>query len=125
MSIRAIDHLVLTVADIDATVEFYEQLGMRREIFGDGRVALHFGDQKLNLHLAGAEIAPHAREPTPGSADICFLIDGRLSDLEAALADAGVPIELGPVERTGAQGPIRSLYLRDPDGNLVELSEPR
>jgi len=125
MSIRAIDHLVLTVADIDATVEFYEQLGMRREIFGDGRVALHFGDQKLNLHLAGAEIAPHAREPTPGSADICFLIDGRLSDLEAALADAGVPIELGPVERTGAQGPIRSLYLRDPDGNLVELSESR
>jgi catechol 2,3-dioxygenase-like lactoylglutathione lyase family enzyme len=125
MSIRAIDHLVLTVADIDATVEFYEQLGMRREIFGEGRVALHFGDQKLNLHLAGAEIAPHAREPTPGSADLCFLIDGRLSDLEAALADAGVPIELGPVERTGAQGPIRSLYLRDPDGNLVELSESR
>jgi len=125
MSIRAIDHLVLTVADIDATVEFYEQLGVRREIFGDGRVALHFGDQKLNLHLAGAEIAPHAREPTPGSADLCFLIDGRLSDLEAALADAGLPIELGPVERTGAQGPIRSLYLRDPDGNLVELSESR
>jgi catechol 2,3-dioxygenase-like lactoylglutathione lyase family enzyme len=125
MSIRAIDHLVLTVADIDATVEFYEQLGMRREIFGEGRVALHFGDQKLNLHLAGAEIAPHASEPTPGSADLCFLIDGRLSDLEAALADAGLPIELGPVERTGAQGPIRSLYLRDPDGNLVELSESR
>jgi catechol 2,3-dioxygenase-like lactoylglutathione lyase family enzyme len=125
MSIRAIDHLVLTVADIDATVEFYEQLGMRREIFGEGRVALHFGDQKLNLHLSGAEIAPHAREPTPGSADLCLLIDGRLSDLEAALADAGVPIELGPVERTGAQGPIRSLYLRDPDGNLVELSESR
>jgi catechol 2,3-dioxygenase-like lactoylglutathione lyase family enzyme len=125
MSIRAIDHLVLTVADIDATVEFYEQLGMRREIFGEGRVALHFGDQKLNLHLAGAEIAPHAREPTPGSADLCFLIDGRLSDLEAALSDAGLPIELGPVERTGAQGPIRSLYLRDPDGNLVELSESR
>jgi catechol 2,3-dioxygenase-like lactoylglutathione lyase family enzyme len=125
MSIRAIDHLVLTVADIDATVEFYEQLGMRREIFGEGRVALHFGDQKLNLHLAGAEIAPHAREPAPGSADLCFLIDGRLSDVEAALADAGLPIELGPVERTGAQGPIRSLYLRDPDGNLVELSEPQ
>ena len=125
MSIRAIDHLVLTVADIDATVEFYERLGMRREIFGEGRVALYFGDQKLNLHLAGAEIAPHAREPTPGSADLCFLIDGGLSDLEAALADAGLPIELGPVERTGAQGPIRSLYLRDPDGNLVELSESR
>lgn len=125
MSIRAVDHLVLTVADIDATVEFYERLGMRREIFGEGRVALHFGDQKLNLHLAGAEIAPHAREPTPGSADLCFLIDGRLSDLEATLAEAGLPIELGPVDRTGAQGPIRSLYLRDPDGNLVELSEPQ
>lgn len=125
MSIRAVDHLVLTVADIDATVEFYERLGMRREIFGEGRVALHFGDQKLNLHLAGAEIAPHAREPTPGSADLCFLIDRRLSDLEATLAEAGLPIELGPVDRTGAQGPIRSLYLRDPDGNLVELSEPQ
>jgi catechol 2,3-dioxygenase-like lactoylglutathione lyase family enzyme len=124
LGIRAIDHLVLTVTDMDATVGFYEQLGMRREVFGDGRVALHFGGQKLNLHLAGAEIAPHAQEPTPGSADLCFLIDGQLPELEAKLVAAGQPIELGPVDRTGAQGPIRSIYLRDPDGNLVELSEP-
>ena len=124
MSIRAIDHVVLTVADIDETVRFYERLGMRRKEFGDGRMALHFGDQKLNLHAAGAEFAPYAQRPTPGSGDLCFLIDGRLSDLEAELTAAGVPIELGPVDRTGAQGPIRSIYLRDPDGNLLELSKP-
>ena len=124
MSIRAIDHLVLTVTDIDATVAFYERLGMRREVFGDGRMALRFADQKLNLHAAGAEITPHARQPTPGSADVCFLVEGPLSDLQAQLAAAGVRIELGPVGRTGAQGPIRSVYVRDPDGNLVELSEP-
>jgi catechol 2,3-dioxygenase-like lactoylglutathione lyase family enzyme len=123
-SIRAIDHLVLTVTDIDETVRFYERLGMRREAFGDGRVALHFGDQKLNLHAVGAEIAPHARHPTRGSADVCFLIDGALSELEADLTAAGVQIEVGPVPRTGAQGPIYSIYVRDPDGNLVELSEP-
>jgi catechol 2,3-dioxygenase-like lactoylglutathione lyase family enzyme len=122
--VRALDHLVLTVADVEATVAFYERLGMRREVFGDGRIALRFGAQKLNLHRAGAEIAPHARLPTPGSADVCLLIEGSLDEVGNELAAAGVPVELGPVERTGAQGPIRSLYLRDPDGNLVELSEP-
>jgi catechol 2,3-dioxygenase-like lactoylglutathione lyase family enzyme len=122
--IRALDHLVLTVSDVEATVAFYERLGMRREVFGEGRVALRFGTQKLNLHPAGAEIAPYARRPTPGSADVCFLVEGRLEDVVADLATAGIPIELGPVDRTGAQGPMRSLYLRDPDGNLVELSEP-
>jgi catechol 2,3-dioxygenase-like lactoylglutathione lyase family enzyme len=110
--------------DLEATVAFYERLGMRRETFGDGRIALRFGSQKLNLHRAGAEITPHARRPAPGSADLCFIVEGRLDDVAAELAAAGVPIELGPVERTGARGPIRSLYLRDPDGNLVELSEP-
>jgi catechol 2,3-dioxygenase-like lactoylglutathione lyase family enzyme len=122
--IRSIDHLVLTVADVEATVAFYERLGMRREVFGKDRIALLFGGQKLNLHLACAEITPHARRPTPGSADLCFLVEGRVEDVAAELAAAGVPIELGPVERTGAQGAIRSVYLRDPDGNLVELSEP-
>jgi catechol 2,3-dioxygenase-like lactoylglutathione lyase family enzyme len=124
MRIRALDHLVLTVADPDATVAFYERLGMRREVFGDGRLALRFGDQKLNLHRAGAEIEPHAAAPTPGSADVCLLVDGPLAGAEAELARHGIPVELGPVERTGATGPLRSLYLRDPDGNLVELSEP-
>jgi catechol 2,3-dioxygenase-like lactoylglutathione lyase family enzyme len=122
--IEVLDHLVLTATDVEATVAFYERLGMRREVFSDGRIALRFGTQKLNLHSAGAEIAPHARRPTPGSADVCFLVEGRLDDVAAELDAAGIPVELGPVERTGAQGPIRSLYLRDPDGNLVELSEP-
>jgi catechol 2,3-dioxygenase-like lactoylglutathione lyase family enzyme len=119
-----LDHLVLTVADVDAAVAFYEQLGMRRETFGDGRLALRFGAQKLNLHRAGAEISPHAEHPTPGSADLCLLVEGRLDEVVDELATLGIPVELGPVERTGATGPIRSIYLRDPDGNLVELSEP-
>jgi catechol 2,3-dioxygenase-like lactoylglutathione lyase family enzyme len=124
MRIASLDHLVLTVADPDATAAFYERLGMRRESFGEGRLALHFGSQKLNLHRAGAEIEPHARRPAPGSADICLLIDGDLGDAERELVAAGVPIEEGPVDRTGATGPIRSLYIRDPDGNLVEISRP-
>jgi len=124
MRIESLDHLVLTASDLEATVVFSEQLGMRREVFGDGRIALRFGSQKLNLHETGAEIVPHAHRPTPGSADLCFLVDGRLDGVAAELEAAGIPVELGPVERTGAQGPVRSLYLRDPDGNLVELSEP-
>jgi catechol 2,3-dioxygenase-like lactoylglutathione lyase family enzyme len=110
---------------VEATVAFYEKLGMRREVFDDSRTALRYGTQKLNLHRAGAEIAPHAHRPTPGSADVCFLVDGTLANVVAALTAVGIPIELGPVERTGAQGPLHSVYVRDPDGNLVELSEPR
>jgi catechol 2,3-dioxygenase-like lactoylglutathione lyase family enzyme len=124
VQIRSLDHIVLTVADPEATVAFYERLGMRREEFGDGRLALRFGDQKLNLHQAGKPIQPHARRPTPGSADVCLLVAGSLDDVERELELDGVVFELGPVERTGATGRIRSLYLRDPDGNLVELSEP-
>ena len=124
MRIASLDHLVLTVADPDATVAFYERLGMRREAFEGGRVARRFGRQKINLHRAGAEIAPHARRPTPGSGDVCLLVEGPLDAVERELAAAGIAVELGPVERTGAQGPLRSLYLRDPDGNLVELSQP-
>ncbi|WP_216593488.1 VOC family protein [Paracoccus sanguinis] len=124
LRVRALDHLVLTVADIEATVAFYEALGMTRVRFGEGRVALAFGDQKINLHPAGAEIAPHAAHPRPGSADLCFLVEGDVADLSAHLAAAGLAVELGPVPRTGAQGPLTSVYLRDPDGNLVELSVP-
>ena len=125
MRIAALDHLVLTVADIAATEAFYERLGMRGETFGEGRRALRFGDQKINLHEAGAEFEPHALRPVPGSADLCFLVEDALDDVARRLADAGVPIELGPVERTGAVGSIESLYVRDPDGNLVELARPR
>ena len=121
--IASLDHLVLTVADPEATVAFYERLGMSRQEFDDGRLALRFGDQKINLHRAGQPIQPHARRPTPGSADVCLLVDGTLDAAERELEQAGVAFELGPVARTGALGPIRSLYLRDPDGNLVELSE--
>jgi catechol 2,3-dioxygenase-like lactoylglutathione lyase family enzyme len=124
LRIAGFDHLVLTVRDIDTTARFYEQLGMRREVFGSGRVALRFGRQKINLHHAGAEIEPHAGRPVPGSADVCLLIEDAVEDAARELAQAGIQIELGPVDRTGAEGPIRSLYLRDPDGNLVELAHP-
>ena len=124
MSIRSLDHLVLTVADLEATVAFYERIGMRSELFDGGRFALHFGSQKINLHAAGAEIEPHARLATPGSADLCLIVDAPLEQIERDLRDAGIAIELGPVPRTGATGPIRSLYVRDPDGNLIELAEP-
>jgi catechol 2,3-dioxygenase-like lactoylglutathione lyase family enzyme len=113
-AIRSLDHLVLTVRDLDATVAFYERLGMRHEEFAPGRHALRFGTQKLNLHAAGHEVEPHAAQPAPGSADLCFIVD-RL-DL------AELDVELGPVDRNGAAGPLRSVYVRDPDGNLVELS---
>jgi catechol 2,3-dioxygenase-like lactoylglutathione lyase family enzyme len=125
MRIASLDHLVLTVASIAATVEFYERLGMRAETFGDGRRALRFGTQKINLHEAGSEFEPHAERPLPGSGDLCFLIEGSLADAARALATAGVAIELGPVGREGAIGAIESLYVRDPDGNLVELSRAR
>lgn len=125
MRITNLDHLVLTVADIAATVAFYERLGMRRESFGDGRIALRFADQKINLHQAGAEFEPHARVPAPGSADICLLVGEPLEQIQDELAAAGIDVELGPVDRAGAERPLRSLYVRDPDGNLVELAEPR
>ena len=125
VEITALDHLVLTVADIKATVNFYERLGMQRETFGDGRVALRFGRQKINLHGEGAEFAPHAARPTPGSADVCLLVAEPIEGVAAELLRAGVEIELGPVTRTGAMSDITSLYVRDPDGNLVELSTPQ
>jgi catechol 2,3-dioxygenase-like lactoylglutathione lyase family enzyme len=121
--IERLDHLVLTVADIEATVAFYEcALDMRQERFGEGRVALRFGDQKLNLHQAGHEFDPKALRPTPGSADLCFIASVPLQTIQAALTRANVTVEEGPVQRNGALGPIRSLYFRDPDGNLIEVS---
>jgi len=123
MSIRAIDHVVLTVRDIERTLSFYEKtLGMRPVLFGDGRRALAFGDQKLNLHQAGREFEPKALVPTPGSADLCLLTDDPLDDVAAHLRSTGVAIELGPVAKTGARRPLRSIYFRDPDGNLIEVA---
>jgi catechol 2,3-dioxygenase-like lactoylglutathione lyase family enzyme len=123
MRIARIDHLVLTVRDIAATCDFYQRaLGMTVATFGAGRKALAFGSQKINLHEAGREFEPKAARPTPGSADVCLIADVPLAAAVAHLAANGVEILEGPVERTGALGPIRSVYFRDPDGNLIEVS---
>ncbi len=124
MIIDRLDHFVLTVTSIEATSEFYARiLGMRPETFGDGRKALAFGGQKINLHQAAAEFLPKAARPTPGSADFCLISATPLAEVMAHLQTLGIPIEAGPVARTGATGPIRSIYLRDPDGNLIEIAE--
>jgi catechol 2,3-dioxygenase-like lactoylglutathione lyase family enzyme len=121
--IDRIDHLVLTVADVDQTVDFYVRvLGMEPVTFGAGRRALRFGRQKLNLHQAGRELEPKARRPTPGSADLCLVTTTPLDRVVDHLRARGVAVEEGPVARTGATGPITSVYFRDPDGNLVEVA---
>jgi catechol 2,3-dioxygenase-like lactoylglutathione lyase family enzyme len=123
MHINRLDHLVLTVADLDATVRFYtEVLGMEAQVFGEGRRALHFGTSKINLHQAGREFEPKAARPVPGSADLCLIVDDHLDQVIEQLESHGVSIVEGPVPRTGAQGDLRSVYIRDPDDNLVELS---
>ena len=122
MHVDRLDHLVLTVRDVAASVAFYTGLGMEHTTFGAGRTALTFCRSKINLHDAAQPIRPHARHPTPGSVDLCLVVDGPLDDVVAHLGRLGVPIEEGPVDRTGATGPIRSVYVRDPDANLVELS---
>lgn len=123
--IRRLDHLVLTVADIERTCTFYhEVLGTDRIEFGAGRVALRFGEQKINLHAAGREFDPKAAAPKPGSADLCFIIATPIAEAMRRLADLGIEVIEGPVSRTGATGPIVSIYLRDPDGNLLELANP-
>ncbi|MGO7411971.1 VOC family protein [Rhizobium ruizarguesonis] len=121
--IDRLDHLVLTVADIAITCDFYSRiLGMSVETFAEGRKALKFGDQKINLHQAGREFDPKATHPTPGSGDLCFIAETPLADVITDLQAADVVIEEGPVERTGATGRLRSVYFRDPDGNLIEVS---
>lgn len=123
MQIDSLDHLVLTVADVEATCAFYQRvLGMQVVTFGAGRKALAFGAQKINLHQAGREFEPKAQRPTPGSADLCFLSSVPLPQVQAHLAACGVTVTEGPVQRTGAQGPILSVYFRDPDLNLIEVS---
>ena len=127
VKVEQLDHLVLTVTDIPRTVAFYRDvLGMREESFraadGTRRQALIFGTQKINLHKAGAEFEPKAHNPLPGSADLCFLSDHSIAIWQDHLALMNVTIEHGPVGRTGARGQLLSLYLRDPDGNLIEIA---
>lgn len=127
--VTALDHLVLTVTDIPATIEFYTNiLGMTAETFapsdGTMRTALLFGAQKINLHPAASPFDPKAAHPGPGTADLCFLTETPLTDWQAHLDERGIAVEEGPVQRTGATGPILSLYIRDPDGNLIEISTP-
>jgi len=123
MTLDRLDHLVLTVRDLDATCDFYRRvLGMEPVRFAAGRLALRFGSQKINLHPAGRELGLKAARPTPGSGDLCFLTDEPLEVWGRHLEECRVPILEGPVERTGALGPIESIYLRDPDGNLLEIA---
>lgn len=123
MRVDRLDHLVLTVADIDVTIDFYTRiLGMRAVTFGEGRRALRFGRSKINLHLAGQEFEPRAAHATPGSADICLISPDEPDQVIAELREAGVAIVEGPVAKTGALGEMTSVYIRDPDDNLVEIA---
>jgi catechol 2,3-dioxygenase-like lactoylglutathione lyase family enzyme len=123
VKVRRLDHLVLTVVSMEATVDFYTRaLGMRVRAFDAGRLALRFGDQQINLHEAGHEFEPKARVARPGTGDLCFVVEGELDAWLTHLEELGVPVVDGPVRRTGALGPMTSVYVRDPDGNLVEIS---
>lgn len=124
--VQGLDHWVLTVRDPQRTTDFYRDvLGMTVESFAGGRLALRCGDQKINIHVAGNEFSPHAAAPTPGSGDFCCLCSVPVAQLAADLTARGVSVELGPVARTGSLGPLLSIYIRDPDGNLIELANPQ
>ncbi|XP_048761507.2 glyoxalase domain-containing protein 5-like [Ostrea edulis] len=121
--IEKIDHFVITVKDIDKTCDFYSKvLGMEVTTFKGNRKALSFGSQKINIHEHGKEFEPKAHLPTPGSADVCFITQENLDSVIKHLKKCSVDITEGPVDRTGANGPIRSVYFRDPDNNLIEVS---
>ncbi|SEH15906.1 Catechol 2,3-dioxygenase [Natronorubrum sediminis] len=121
MKLTGIDHFVLTVEDVEATCAFYEDLGAEIVTFGDDRKALRFGEQKINLHPIDNDVDIVAREPTPGGGDCCLVTETPIEDVERRLRERDVEIVMGPVERTGAVGPITSVYVRDPDGNLIEI----
>ncbi len=119
-----LDHLVLTTTDLTACKDFYVRvLGMHLETFGAGRIAFRFGNQKINVHVRGNEFEPKAHLPVPGALDLCFIASVGLQDVIAHLEEAQWPIVEGPIRRTGATGPIQSVYVRDPDLNLIEISE--
>jgi len=124
LNLQRLDHLVLTVADIEATCQFYTRvLGCQIIRFGEGRLALRIGDsQKINLHSTANPLLPAARLPQPGTADLCFLTAEPMAEVIAHFQHLGIDIEEGPVQRTGTQGPILSVYIRDPDGNLIEIA---
>ena len=123
ISIDRIDHIVLTVFDLERTIDFYRRvLGMEPVTFAGGRRGLAFGRQKLNLHQAGREFEPKALKPAPGAIDLCFISTTPLEEVVAHLEAEGVHVIEGPVAKTGALGPMQSVYFRDPDGNLVEVS---
>ena len=123
IKISHLDHLLLTVKDIDKTVDFYTKvLGMEKEIFKGSRLALKFANQKINLHKLGAEFEPKAFNVKDGSADLCFIVNMPLNEVKNYIESLGIEIEEGIVSRTGAVGEIESIYLRDPDKNLIELS---
>lgn len=124
MRVTHLDHLLLTVKSIDASVDFYQKtLGMKQQNLADQSVALLFGDQKINLHQAKSAIPPAAARGVPGSADLCFIVNSTMDEMLSHLARLNVPLIEGPVRRSGATGKIDSVYIRDPDGNLLELSQ--
>ena len=123
IAIDRIDHIVITAFDVERTLGFYSRvLGMEPITFAGGRRGLAFGRQKINLHQAGREFEPKALKPTPGSLDLCFITEAPLEEVIARLKSQGVAIAEGPVPKTGALGPMTSVYFRDPDGNLIEVS---
>ncbi len=123
MVLDSLDHLVLTFPDLAVAIDFYTRvLGMRHEQFGEGRHAVAFGNQKINLHPLGSEYLPKAKNVQVGSADLCFLTRTPLEEVVAHLHEQGIALELGPIRRTGATGPIVSVYIRDPGGNLIEVA---
>lgn len=123
MKLSHIDHFVITVSSIDESVAFYTTvLGMQLVEFSEGRKALAFGNQKINLHEVGKEFEPKAKAPKAGSSDFCLIAETSIEDVISHLVKCGITIEEGPITRTGATGSITSVYFRDPDGNLIELS---
>lgn len=122
IEILGLDHFVLTAGDLNITCKFYEQLGFQYKKFAEGRVALHFGSQKINVHQYGQEHEPKAQLPTPGSQDLCFIVNTPINEVIKTLESLGVMVVEGPVERTGARYKLLSVYFRDPDGNLIEFS---